>query len=71
MAIVKAATGRLRPILMTTVTTVLGLYPLALGVGEGSEFLQPLGVVVLIPNLVLFHQTLIKLPGAIILIGVG
>ncbi len=45
-AILKAAPQRLRPILMTTITTVLGLLPLALGVGEGSEFLQPLGVVV-------------------------
>jgi multidrug efflux pump subunit AcrB len=45
-AIVTAAPQRLRPILMTTITTVLGLFPLALGIGEGSEFLQPLGVVV-------------------------
>lgn len=45
-AILKAAPQRLRPILMTTITTVLGLFPLALGLGEGSEFLQPLGVVV-------------------------
>jgi multidrug efflux pump subunit AcrB len=45
-AILKAAPQRLRPILMTTVTTVLGLFPLALGLGEGSEFLQPLGIVV-------------------------
>jgi len=46
IAILKAAPQRLRPILMTTVTTVLGLFPLALGLGEGSEFLQPLGIVV-------------------------
>jgi multidrug efflux pump subunit AcrB len=45
-AILKAAPNRLRPILMTTITTVLGLFPLALGIGEGAEFLQPLGVVV-------------------------
>jgi hydrophobe/amphiphile efflux-1 (HAE1) family protein len=45
-AILQAATARLRPILMTTITTVLGMFPLALGLGEGSEFLQPLGVVV-------------------------
>ena len=46
VAIVQAAQSRLRPILMTTITTVLGMYPLALGIGEGSEFLQPLGIVV-------------------------
>lgn len=45
-AILDAAPQRLRPILMTTITTVLGLFPLALGIGEGSEFLQPLGIVV-------------------------
>jgi multidrug efflux pump subunit AcrB len=45
-AILRAAPERLQPILMTTITTVLGMFPLALGVGEGSEFLQPLGVVV-------------------------
>lgn len=45
-AMLQAAPQRLRPILMTTVTTVLGMFPLALGIGQGSEFLQPLGVVV-------------------------
>ncbi|BAZ16293.1 acriflavin resistance protein [Calothrix sp. NIES-4071] len=45
-AILEAAPQRLRPVLMTTITTVLGMFPLALGIGEGSEFLQPLGVVV-------------------------
>ncbi|NBD32191.1 MAG: MMPL family transporter [Cyanobacteria bacterium] len=45
-AILQAAPQRLRPILMTTITTVLGMFPLALGLGQGSEFLQPLGVVV-------------------------
>ena len=45
-AIIAAATSRLRPILMTTITTVLGMFPLALGLGQGSEFLQPLGIVV-------------------------
>lgn len=46
LAILKAAPQRLRPILMTTITTVLGMFPLALGLGQGGEFLQPLGVVV-------------------------
>ena len=45
-AILTAAPQRLRPILMTTITTVLGMFPLALGLGQGGEFLQPLGVVV-------------------------
>ncbi|WP_331711727.1 efflux RND transporter permease subunit [Phormidesmis priestleyi] len=45
-AILEAAPQRLRPILMTTVTTVLGIFPLALGLGQGGEFLQPLGIVV-------------------------
>ncbi|MBD2089685.1 efflux RND transporter permease subunit [Microcoleus sp. FACHB-1515] len=45
-AILQAAPSRLRPILMTTITTVLGMFPLALGLGQGGEFLQPLGIVV-------------------------
>ena len=40
-AILRAAPQRLRPILMTTITTVLGMFPLALGIGQGSELLQP------------------------------
>ncbi len=45
-AILKAAPQRLRPILMTTITTVVGMFPLALGLGQGGEFLQPLGITV-------------------------
>ncbi|MCX5964783.1 MAG: efflux RND transporter permease subunit [Cyanobacteria bacterium] len=44
-AILQAAPIRLRPILMTTITTVIGAFPLALGGGDGGEFLQPLGIV--------------------------
>ncbi|MGI6331716.1 MAG: efflux RND transporter permease subunit [Zhaonellaceae bacterium] len=46
-AILKAGPTRLRPILMTTLTTVLGMLPLALGVGEGGELSAPMGVVVI------------------------
>jgi multidrug efflux pump subunit AcrB len=45
-AILQAAPQRLRPILMTTITTVVGMFPIALGLGQGGEFLQPLGIVV-------------------------
>jgi len=45
-AIVEAAKLRLRPILMTTLTTVVGMLPLALALGEGSEMLQPLAVTI-------------------------
>ncbi len=41
-----AARSRLRPILMTTLTTVLGMLPMAIGLGEGSEMWKGLGVVV-------------------------
>ena len=41
-----AARSRLRPILMTTLTTVLGMLPMAIGVGEGSELWKSLGITV-------------------------
>ncbi|MDD6363816.1 MAG: efflux RND transporter permease subunit, partial [Bacteroidales bacterium] len=45
-AVVTAARSRLRPILMTTLTTVLGMLPMALGKGEGSEMWVGLGTTV-------------------------
>lgn len=45
-ATVMAAKSRLRPILMTTLTTVLGMLPMALGTGEGSEMWRSLGMTV-------------------------
>ena len=44
-AIVEAGRTRMRPILMTAITTILGLATLAFGVGQGAEMLQPLAVV--------------------------
>ena len=45
-AVIEAARLRIRPILMTTLTTVVGMLPLALALGEGSEMLQPLAVAI-------------------------
>jgi HAE1 family hydrophobic/amphiphilic exporter-1 len=46
-AILKAGPTRLRPILMTTLTTVLGLVPMALGIGSGAEMSAPMATVVI------------------------
>jgi multidrug efflux pump subunit AcrB len=62
IAIIKAAPQRLRPIMMTTITTILGLFPLALGIGEGSEFLQPLGIVVFFGMAIATMLTLFIIP---------
>ncbi|WP_028484193.1 efflux RND transporter permease subunit [Thioalkalivibrio sp. ALE17] len=45
-AVVEAGALRLRPILMTTLTTVLGMLPLAIGLGEGAEIMRPLALTV-------------------------
>ncbi|MDR1815942.1 MAG: efflux RND transporter permease subunit [Clostridiales Family XIII bacterium] len=44
-AIIEAGKARMRPILMTALTTVLGLAVMALGIGNGSEMMQPLAIV--------------------------
>ena len=46
-ALLSASVRRLRPILMTSLTTVLGLIPLALGMGEGAELMKPLAITVI------------------------
>ena len=45
-AVINGGKSRLRPVLMTSLTTVLGMLPMALGIGEGSETWQPMGIAV-------------------------
>ncbi len=61
-AISQAAIVRLRPILMTTLTTVLGLLPMALGIGEGTEIRVPMAVTVIAGLLTSTFLTLIVIP---------
>lgn len=46
-AVAQACRSRLRPVLMTSMTTILGMVPMALSVGEGSETWRPMGVAVI------------------------
>lgn len=46
-AIAEAGSTRMRPILMTTMTTIIGMVPLALGLGEGQELMAPMAVSVI------------------------
>ena len=61
-AIVDAGRARLRPILMTTLTTVLGLTPMALGLGEGAEIRTPMAITVIAGLSVSMLLTLIVIP---------
>ncbi|MBF0193526.1 MAG: efflux RND transporter permease subunit [Magnetococcales bacterium] len=61
-AIINAGRVRLRPVLMTTLTTVVGLTPLAVGIGEGSEMLRPLAVTIVFGLSFSMCVTLILIP---------
>jgi multidrug efflux pump subunit AcrB len=61
-AVVEAGAIRLRPILMTTLTTVFGMLPLALGMGAGANLMQPLAVGVIGGLLVAMLLTLGLVP---------
>ncbi|WP_298769743.1 efflux RND transporter permease subunit [uncultured Shewanella sp.] len=61
-AVLQAAQSRLRPILMTTLTTTLGLLPMAIGIGDGSEVRAPMAISVIFGLALSTLLTLIVLP---------
>ena len=61
-AIVQAGHIRLRPILMTTLTTILGLLPMAISWGEGAELRSPLAITVASGLLFSMLLTLVVIP---------
>ena len=61
-SVATAGHSRLRPVLMTTLTTVLGMVPMAIGQGEGAEMWRPLGVAVIGGLTVSTILTLILVP---------
>ena len=67
-ALVRGSRRRLRPILMTTLTTALGLMPMAIGLGEGAEIQAPLARVVVGGLLTSTLITLIFVPSLYLLI---
>ncbi|MEJ2128517.1 MAG: efflux RND transporter permease subunit [Woeseiaceae bacterium] len=61
-AIMEAGSARLRPILMTSLTTALGLLPMAVGFGEGAEVRAPMAITVIGGLLVSTFLTLVVIP---------
>jgi multidrug efflux pump subunit AcrB len=61
-AIIQAGEVRLRPIAMTTATTVLGLLPMALGLGEGAEIRTPMALTVIAGLISSTFLTLVVIP---------
>ena len=64
----EAASLRLRPILMSTLTTLLGIFPVALGLGEGGEVLAPLGVSIFSGLIFSTALCLFFIPGIMVLL---
>ncbi|HRZ14044.1 MAG TPA: efflux RND transporter permease subunit [Candidatus Omnitrophota bacterium] len=67
-AAIEASRIRLRPILMTSLTTILGLLPLALGIGEGSELQAPMSLTVMGGLISSTFLTLVFIPAAYVLL---
>lgn len=61
-AILNACPLRIRPVLMTTLTTILGLVPMAIGWGEGSEMMAPMAIVMITGMIISTIVTLLFTP---------
>jgi HAE1 family hydrophobic/amphiphilic exporter-1 len=61
-AIIEAARLRLRPIIITKLTTILGLLPMAIGIGEGAEIRKPMAITVIGGVAVASFFTLLVIP---------
>jgi len=70
-AVRRAGSVRLRPILMTTATTVLGLTPMAIGLGEGAELRTPMALTVIGGMLTSTLLTLLVVPAVYVLLDRG
>jgi len=68
-AVVEASLARLRPIMMTALTTVLGLFPMALAVGRGSELRAPIAVSVMGGLMISTFLTLVVIPSVFLMEG--
>jgi len=68
LAAMEAGRSRLRPILMTTMTTVLGLLPLAIGLGEGAEMRAPMAITVIGGLIVSTFLTLLVIPSVYLIL---
>ncbi len=61
-SVIGGGKSRLRPVLMTTLTTILGMIPMAMGIGEGSEIWQPMGISIIGGLTISTLLTLIVIP---------
>ncbi|MBN2618712.1 MAG: efflux RND transporter permease subunit [Spirochaetales bacterium] len=67
LALISTSSLRFKPIIITTLTTIFGMLPLAIGLGEGSDILQPLGIAVSGGLLVSTIFTIYAVPSILIL----
>ncbi len=70
-AVVAGGKSRLRPVLMTTATTILGMLPMALRLGEGAELWQPMGIAIVGGLSISTLLTLVVVPVVYTMFGAG